>query len=256
MANTPYSKCEPLITSAQIKSRYLFGIDLTDMAGNELPEETIQYSIDTAVSFLEHALDIVILPRTITGERHDYRGIDYNNFNFMNLKQRPVIDVDLVTAMFPNNQNLVEYPKEWYVVEKESAQLQMTPGVGAYTSKLLTPAGGNLLPFLQGTRDQWPHLFSVDYRAGFCDDAIPNIINEMIGLQASIGIFDLLGDIILGLGTPSESVSIDGASVSKQLTSSAGMTVFSSRTKSYQAKLDKYVEVIRKYYNGIPFTVV
>jgi hypothetical protein len=248
-----FGKNESLLTVKDLKIRYLFGVDLTDEQGNEIPQETLQHFIDSAVSYMEHKLDIIITPRTFE-ENYDYRQVDYTAFNFLQLKKRPAIEVTEIKAQFPNNRDLVNYPEEWFVLEKESAQIQLSPVEGTFNGLIVTQ-GGSYVPLLFGTRDYWPHLFKVTYRAGFCDDQIPVIINEMIGLQAAISIFEILGDLVLGPGVAGESVNIDGASVSKNLTASAMYSAYSARIESYRKKLDEYTDVAKKYYNAIPVVI-
>jgi hypothetical protein len=249
-----FSKNETMLTVKQLKTRYLFGVDLTDEQGNPIPEEVYQHNIDSAVSYLEHKLDIMITPQEMT-ERYDYRQIDYTTFNFIQLKKRPVMEVSVIKAKFPSNRELVTYPQEWYVIEKETGQIQLSPVEGTFSGLIVTH-GGSYMPLLYGTRDYWPHLFEVTYKAGFCDDKIPSVINEMIGLQAAIGVFEILGDLVLGPGVAGESVNIDGAGVSKNLTASAMYSAYSARIESYRKKMDEYTEVVKKYYNAIPFAVV
>lgn len=248
-----FTQAEPMLTAAQLKIRYLFGIDLTDSQGNEIPEEVLQHQINTAVSYLEHKLDIVIRPTRFL-ERYDYRALDYSEFNFIQLKKRPLSDVHALKAKFPANRELVNYPKEWFVQEKESAQIQLSPVEGTFSGLIVT-AGGQYVPLIYGTKSYWPHLFEIDYTAGFCADQIPVIINEMIGLQASIGLFEILGDIVLGPGISSENVSLDGAGVGKTLTASAMYSAYSARIESYRKKMQDYTETVRKYYNGFQFVV-
>lgn len=255
MSTSAFSRCEPLLTAEKLKSRYFFGVPLEDSYGNEMPLDTLQFAIESAVAYLEQKLDIIILAKNFV-ENHDYKINDYSEFNFLTLKNRPVREVDLVRAKYPSGSTLVAFPKEWYVVQEEAGQLQIAPGVGAYQN-FLAPQGSGNLPLIQFTRSYWPHLFEVTYKAGFCDDAIPMIINEMIGLQASLGILDIMGDLLGGgAGLVGNSTSIDGTSVSNQYAASAMYSSLSARLISYQKRLDGYIEVVRKHYNGIPFVVV
>lgn len=248
-----FTKGEPLLTVAQLKERYLFGVDLTDADGNEIGDAVFQHQIDSALSYLEHKLDIIITPTEFV-EKYDYRSVDYVEFNFIQLKKRPTCEIVEIKAQFPNSRDLVAYPPEWYVLEKEASQVQLSPVEGTFSGLIITQ-GGSYLPQIYGTRNYWPHLFQITYKAGFDADCIPKIINEMIGLQAAIRTFEILGDIILGPGVASESVSLDGASVSKSLTASAMYSGYSARVESYKKQMEDYIGTIRKYYNGFAFTV-
>ncbi len=253
-SSQPFSRTEPMLTVAQLKQRYLFGIDLTDKQGNKLPDEVIQHQINASVSYLEHALDIVITPVVIQGEQYDYRAVDYVNFNFIQLKKRPAIEVTEIKAQFPNRTDLVKYPEQWYVLEKEASQVQLSPVEGSFSGLIVTQ-GGSYVPLIYGTRDYWPHLFSITYKAGFCEDQIPIIINEMIGLQAAIKIFEILGDILYGPGQTSNNVSIDGASVSQGLAASGIYSVYGARIDGYRKSLKDYMDVVRKFYSGFASVV-
>lgn len=250
----PFTRTEPMLTVKQLKERYLFGIDLTDKQGNKLPDEVIQHQINAAVSYLEHAMNIIISETLIEGEQHDYRAVDYANFNFIQLKQRPGIEVIEMKAQFPNRSDLVTYPKQWYVLEKEASQVQLSPVEGSFSGLIVTQ-GGSYVPLIYGTRDYWPHLFSITYKAGFCNDQIPVIINEMIGLQAAIKIFEILGDLLYGPGLTSDNVSLDGASVSKGLAASGIYSVYGARIDGYRKSLKDYMDVVKKFYSGIPSVV-
>jgi hypothetical protein len=249
ISSDSFTRTQPLITVKQLKERYLFGIDLKDEQGNELPDPVIQHYIDSAVSFLEHKLDIIIFP-TDFEEQYDYRAVDYTNFNFLQLKKRPVSEVTELKAKFPNNVDLVEYPLQWIVLEKEAGHVQLSPVEGTFSGLIITQ-GGSYIPLIYGSREYWPHLFRIKYKAGFEPDCIPTIINEMIGLQAAIRLFDIFGDLLLGPGIVNENVSIDAASVGK----SKNVSGFSVRIESYRKSLTDYVDTVKKYYSGFSFVV-
>jgi len=250
ISDSGFTRLEPLITVQQLKERYLFGIPLTDTKGNTLPDTTIQHQINAALSSAEHVLDIVIAPATIK-ERYDYRALDYTHFNFIQLKKRPVQEITLLKAKFPNNKDLVSYPKEWYVLEKEAAQIQLSPVEGTFSGLIVTQ-GGSYVPLIYGTQSYWPHLFEIEYIAGFCADQIPIMINEIIGLQAALKVFEILADVVHGPGLTGESVGLDGASVNKSLSASSIYSVYSARIESYRKTVKEQMEIAKKYYNAIP----
>jgi hypothetical protein len=172
----------------------------------------------------------------------------------LQLKKRPIIEVEELKAKFPQNRDLVLYPEEWYVIEHESGQVQLSPVEGTFSGLIVTH-GGTYLPLIYGARKYWPHLFNIKYTAGFCPDQVPIILNEMIGMQAAIRAFEILGDIVLGPGTAGESVNLDGAGVSKQTTASAMYSAFSARITSYKEQMKEYISTVKKYYNGIPMVI-
>ncbi len=244
-----FNRGEAIITPDQLIARYFWGVDLTDKQGNKVPPEVLQHQINAAVSYIEHKLDIIIFPTQFV-EEYDMRSVDYMEFNFLQLKKRPLSSVEKMRAKYPNNQTLIEFPKEWFVLEKEGAQLQLAPVEGTFNGLIITQ-GGSYVPLLYGTKDSWPHMFEVTYTAGFCNDQIPVILNEMIGLQAAISMFMILRDTIYG-PLAGENTSIDGAATGRQL----GPTgPYGARIDAYQKKLDELLKVAHKYYNGFAFTV-
>ncbi len=126
VSSAGFTRGEAIITPEQLKQRYFFGVDMTDRHGKEIPGEVLQHQINAAVSYIEHKLDIIIFPTKIV-DNHDMRQVDYQEFNFLQLKKRPIMEVTELKAKFPNNRVLVDFPKEWFVVEKEAAQLQLAP---------------------------------------------------------------------------------------------------------------------------------
>jgi hypothetical protein len=252
-SDSGFTRSEPLISVQQLKERYLFGIPLTDMQGNTIPDSTIQHQINAALSSVEHTLDLIIIPTTFT-ERYDYRASDYTHFNFLQLKKRPIQEVTIIKAKFPNNRDLVTYPKEWYVVEHEAAQIQLSPVEGTFSGLIVTQ-GGSYVPLIYGVNAYWPHLFEITYKAGFCDEKIPIMLNEIIGLQAALKVFEILADVVHGPGISSENVGLDGASVSKGLNVSSIYSVYSARIESYKKTIKEQLEIAKKYYNAIPSIV-
>lgn len=258
ISQAPFTGAESLLTVQDLKNRFLVGLlddnnNLIDYRGKAIPEATIQYHLNASLSYLELKLDLIILPRKFA-EEYDYRSVDYTAFNFIQLKKRPLLDVEVIKAQFPNSQTLVEYPKAWYVQEKEASQVQLSPVEGTFSGLIVTQ-GGSYVPLLYGVRDHWPHLFHITYTAGFCSDQIPIIINDMIGMQASIRIFEILGDVLFGPGKVSESVSLDGASVSSALANSQKYALFSGRITSYKEQMTDYIDTVRKYYTGFASVV-
>ena len=73
----------------------------------------------------------------------------------------------------------------------------------------------------------------VGYITGFGCSELPYDILEVIGKTASMNIFNMLGDIILGAGIASQSISIDGLSQSISSTASATSAGYGARLINY-----------------------
>ena len=215
------------VSVSAIKNNYLFGINLADANGNSLPEELFVHYINAAVDYVQNLLDIVITP-TDFKERHDYFRNDYRNWGFIQLDHNPVRAVKRITLMY-GDQHAVEIPLDWVQLDKLTGQITLFPSAGSANSLIIGQTG-----LLFGFQSQWdwaPRLWEVEYEAGIDekDPSIPyDLLKETIFKRASMGILNVWGDLIIGAGIASQSVSVDGLSQSIGTTQSAnnieGMT--------------------------------
>ena len=65
-----------IMSLSDLKTLYLFGLDLTNDAGEPFPDLIFEWAIRAAISWVEHRLDIKIRPTTLV-ERYDYYRTDY-----------------------------------------------------------------------------------------------------------------------------------------------------------------------------------
>tara|TARA_R110000824_G_scaffold355998_1_gene543213 strand:- start:291 stop:521 length:231 start_codon:yes stop_codon:yes gene_type:complete len=76
-------------------------------------------------------------------------------------------------------------------------------------------------------------------------------------MAASIGVFDIAGDLVAGAGIASLSISVPGLSQSIGTTSSATNSGYGARIKSYQEQIKKALPNLRRFYGkGTRMTVV
>jgi len=244
-----------IVSVADLKSNYLFGLDLTNDEGTEYPDSLYEFFIKSAVSWLEHRLDIPIRPKTITEELHDYFKEDYNKYIWIHLKEYPVISVDEVRMVLPGEQVVMTFESDWIHIQKESGQLQLVPGVGVAGSILLG-AGGAYIPLIYGNNKFIPDAFRVDYTAGFETGKVPPQIADLIGKKASFGPLNIAGDLLGGAGIASQSISLDGLSQSFNTTSSATNAGYGARLVQYTKEIKEVLPMLERYYKGLRFTVV
>lgn len=243
-----------IITVPQLKARYLFGLDLTDDAGQPLPDAVFQHYIITAIRWLEHELDISILPTTCI-EKHDYYKQDYEAFNLLQLDQYPLIEVTSFRVQYPSGQNVVEFPTEWFRVNYEEGHIQIVPTAGTL-SEILIGQGGSYLPAIYNGTQYLPQLFEVTYTAGFEEGKVPANLLDLIGMFASLGPFNIFGDLIAGAGIATASLSMDGISQTIGTTSSATNAGYGARITQYLDQIKKQIPVLRNYYKRVGKMVV
>lgn len=208
------------ISVSSVKNKYLFGIDLSDNEGNPLPEELLVHYLNSAVEYIQNLLDITI-SETEFIERHDYERNDYQNWGFIQLDHNPVKEVKRLTLMYGDKRS-VEIPLDWIQLNKLTGQITLFPSAGSANSLIIGQTG-----LLFGFQSQWsyaPSLWEVEYVAGFDenDKSLPlGLLTEAVYKRAAMGILNVWGDLIIGAGIASQSVSIDGVSQSIGTTQSA-----------------------------------
>lgn len=242
-----------ILTVDQLKQRYLFGVDFRNDNGDFLDDRTFQFYILSAIEWFEHQLDIKLLETTIV-EKQDYNVNDYQAYNFIQLDNYPVISVEEFNVQYPTGQTVVNYPAEWIRLDKEHGHIRVVPTAGTL-SEILIGQGGSYLPAIYNGLQSLPHLFEIRYTAGFEDCRVPANILDLIGMFASLGPFNIFGDLIAGAGIANVSLSIDGLSQSIGTTSSATNAGYGSRIIQYLKQIKEQIPVLRRYYKGIRMAV-
>ena len=255
-------RVEPIITVKELKARYLFGVDIVDNDGNELPDSTLKDYISIATDIVEKDLDLSIVPKTVVEEK-DYFINDYEEWGFMLLNEIPVRKVISLVAKYPDSA-ILEYPEQWFKLRKDDGILRLLPGLGTY-SGFMVSGQGQFLPELFRNKKNVPNLWEVTYESGFDDGCIPMSINAAIGLIAAIFALNIAGDLVIGAGIASTSLSIDGLSQSINTTSSAENHAYSAKLKEFQKQLfgdginspnRGLIRMLRDFYQAQRFNII
>lgn len=243
-----------ILTVPQLKGRYFFGIDITDDKGQPLDDRTFLFYIMAAIEWFEHELDIKLLETSVV-EVQDYYLNDYQAFNYLQLDNYPVISVEEFNVQYPSGQTVVNYPDEWLRIDREHGQLRIVPTAGTL-SQILIGQGGSYLPAIYTGMASLPHLFEIRYTAGFENCNVPKNIINLIGMMASLGPFNIFGDLITGAGIGNLSLAIDGLSQSVTTTQSAMYGGYGSRIVEYLKEIKAQIPLLRRYYKGIRGVVI
>lgn len=243
---------ETLLTKQWLVDRYLVGVDLTDDNGDPFPDAVFTGQIAAAISEVESLLDIVINPRTVTGEKHDDVAGMYSwpNFGPLFLRTRPVRSLTSVECRW--GQNAVQtLPSSWLNMGDAApdfgADMTIIPTSDSVTYPI-TPFG---LPYFN--RDVSPLWFRVTYEAGYADPTteIDPLILDYIGLRAAMLALDIAGNLIAGAGIATKSVSLDSLSTSIGTTSSATNSGYGSTIISYQNRIKVLLPVLQARYRRL-----
>lgn len=244
-----------IISAQEVRETFLFGLDLSDDDGNDMPDSLIEFYIRGAQDWLETQLGgLSLSPIEIEREAHDYYINDYASYSFLKLWRYPVTCVSSLGLQFPLAEQVLEFDPSWYRIEGHAAQANLVPTAGTFSS-LLLGQGGSFLPLLYQGLDFVPAIFRVSYSAGFPKGTVPPSLIEIIGMKAALGPLNIAGDLIAGAGIASRSISMDGLSQSVGTTSSATNAGYGARIIQYTKEIDSRIAAARTHYLGLQFVV-
>ncbi len=260
--NISGKKSQPIVTVADLKNTYLFGVKIRDReTGEFLPDASFQTAIDTATSMLEHYLDISISPVRQFVEFKDYRMNDYVEFGYMQLDNFPVESVSKMELVYFRDQDGVpisvqEIPTAWIRLNNHDGIIRLIPNT-RFPAQLQIDQDGSFFPELL-RMPMIPQAWKITYDYGFCSGQVPVLINQAIAMIAAIFVLITAGHLILGAGIAGTSISLDGLSQSIQTTQSAENSGFSSTIRDISEKLfgktkdDEFaiLRILHTYYKG------
>ena len=133
-------------------------------------------------------------------------------------------------------------------VENRLRTIHFVPLQGSFTYIF---SGMYLAPLYYA--DKVPSFWEVTYCTGF--DVVPEFLMYAISMTATLRLFNIFGDIVLGAGLASFSLSLDGLSQSLATTNSATNSGFGARVLNYTKELKDIVNQLIGQYRGINISV-
>lgn len=242
----------PCLSIDEMLQTYLFGIDLTDPQGNPFPRSLMAGYLNSSIAYAESLFDICLTEQEFT-ENHDYERQDYQNWGYLQLWHRPVKQVKSLCMMMGNRPSY-QIPNDWVRLDQNGGKIQLYPSSGSAGGLLMGSSGG-----MYGAFHPWsyvPQVWRVEYTAGMTCEEFPQHLKELIYKYAAMGILQVWGDLILGAGIASSSLSIDGLSQSIGTTQSAMYGGASARCEEYRKDIQNLIPVIRQKYDGIKMVVL
>lgn len=244
----------------------LIGTEMVDpMTGKPLPDRFYKNAIQSAVAEVEKQLDIKILPRVVT-EAHDFYASDFNSYNFIQLRQRPVLQVEEFVLQLPLQAEM-PYPSGWWKVNSLQGSVSIMPTTGLLTGMQNPVNGIGLMLFddynkslaPSQTTNYAPGLFKVNYVAGMLPQAREGVEEEWeIGTDLAYVIdkiaqrdlflvYARLGG--LGAGISGQSLTIDGISEERNTTASAKYGLMSSDIEHLNDQIKEGIQVLKGKYS-------
>lgn len=243
-----------MFSPAEIADQYLHGIPLCTRDGREIPQNTIREKIRAAQAQIEQFLSVK-LTRQIVEETRDFVRADYFSWGFLKVTY-PVRCVTDLTG-FISTTRQIEFPMSWI------SSKYTTDDTLLYRTIHIVPAGSgttntNSVVFVGITPNAGffgvqsiPNYWRIEYCTGFKE--VPANIREAVGKLAAIQILAIAGDILLGAGITSQSLSMDGLSQSISTTRSSTSSIYAARIKQYGDELAKGMLDMKDWYKGMNF---
>lgn len=245
-----------VITPQELKESYMFGVNIKNQQNIPFQDSQYEFYIKAAQLEIEQFLNIK-LNKQIFEESISFNQEEWRNWGYIKATY-PVV-CPLKATGYLNTIKQVEYPREWLASRKNSddglfhRSIYLVP-VGGAVGVTQNAVYSGIIPQLQYyNQASIPFYWNIAYTTGFTK--VPENILNAIGMMATINLFHIAGDLILGTaGIASQSLGIDGLSQSISTTASATNAGYGSRVLGYVNALKEQLPKLRDFYRGFNFT--
>lgn len=268
-----------LPTPQEIRETWCFGLPLAKEDGSPMRDEDIQIFINGAIKEVERRLGVYLKPTVIATNPHErglVQGVDYEiaeppydydrkayqQWGFLQLRERPVIELRKLSMVLPNGLEIIDFTarREWIKLYHDAGQLHIVPYAGDPTVFALLGGSASGFPFVTGSlNSSLPQMFYVDYVAGYEVNKVPHDVRNIVAKLTAIDILGIAGDAVL-VGISSMSTSIDGISESLSTTASATSATYGAHIQQYKKEVEDYFDARqgagRTHERGITFTIL
>jgi hypothetical protein len=242
-----FKRVEPLITPAQLISRFLLGIPLPDAYKSD---DVLKDRINIAANEFEMLIKTPLVAE-LYRDKLPYDAALYRSFIHLNAQHKPIQRLLSLQISSADGQSLYTVPGIW--IEPANFHrglinvipLLSTFGSTAQTGGIIQSAGLIFLATL-GQLTFCPSFFQITYTSGVArnENNIPLICNSLVGTLAAIDILSNLAS--LNVAT-SVSISQDGIS---QASSGPGTQIYKTRMDELIQKREKYSAEIRQVFSN------
>lgn len=205
-----------------------------------LPKSVIMAEIDAAISRVQGLIGADIKLKEHIVEYHDYDRDDAIQYFYVKPNRYPVVQVHSLKLVYGENGPEIMTFNNDYIQRKPEmnyAVIQVLPRFGSAVAMTMDP---NLAFFVNvfNTMNA-PSMVRLEYDAGIegLEGELDAELVKVIGMLASIHLFNIWGDIIISPGVANFSTSFDGISMSVGTTVSAENSAFSARIRMYERLL-------------------
>ena len=259
MYNSSFKVRKDLIFSPrELLDIYFHGINIPTDDRAKLSDRALLFYLESAQTWIENTLSVKLTPQeyeeNVTFYSHEWRQWGRVGTTFQ-------VREALAMEGFVGSLSQIEYPVEWLSVKRSDGGfytraifvVPVTNASVAFKSNDLVAAGVSPHRYLLNL-GTIPNYWTVRYITGF--EKIPSDLANVVGKYASINLFNILGDIVIGAGIASQSLGFDGLSQSISTTSSAENSAYSARIKQYLAELKEEIPRLQGVYGGLTLAVL
>jgi hypothetical protein len=243
------NKNTTLYSAQDIRESDFYGIALNAPNTPDMTDDVIERYIDSAVNYFENELSIKIMKQVVT-ETADYDSSAMAQWGFLRVKN-PIASVILIKGGV--NFNKFDIPPSWYVTKVASrpeARLRNIHFVPIDSFLTYLISGSFLIGYYS---KDIPNFWEITYCTGF--DVVPEYLMYAISMVGMLRLFNIFGDIVLGAGLASFSLSLDGLSQSLATTNSSTNAGFGARVLNYTKELKQAIDDLRATYKPIAISV-
>jgi len=247
-------------SSTELINLFFFGTPPKDKNGNQIPDDTIDFYIQSAQKELADYLSIKLQP-TYISENRDYLYDDWIKWGYIPTTY-PVV-TPLALGGYVNTALQIIYPPEWLKAKTQSPDkdlfhrsISLVPFGGASAATVTGGALYSISPYMGYWGSQhMPNYWLLEYITG--DSKINPDILRAIGMMAALNLFIILQDSLFGAGVSNKSVGIDGLSQSVGINAKGA---YANRIAELKNSLDDgkgngLLHRLKMRYLGIQFNV-
>lgn len=242
-------RCEPLLTVAQLKSRFLKGIPLAFPNGDTFSDDDLKDQIFLASNEVELLLGTT-LTREQRKEKHGFKNQDYRAFIHITAEWGPMQSIEELAIVSADGHNIFNIPCTWIETSQFTKRIiNVIPLLASYGVNSVEGAQGNAgVAFLTvlGGLNWVPSYWQIKYTSGLADDKgqIPVPVNELVGVVAAINILSEIGPTWI---YNSQSQTQDGIS---QSSSGLGPRIYEMRINDLRDRKDTLEKKLKALFNN------
>ncbi len=249
-----------VLSPRELFSLYLYGINVSSNDGMDFSDENLRFYIEAAQREIENYFNLRIKKQLISGNTSYYRDDYWQQFPIIRT-DFPVRDALSLVGMLNKVEQII-FPQSWLRCNTNTQGMNKRIISVVPTGSSTTEVDTNVI--LTGITTQIgyqtfkniPWYWDMQYITGFDIDQIPMDLVNVIGMLGSLGFLGIAGDLILGAGIATQSLSVDGLTQSIGSTASATNAGYGARILQYKNQIKDSVKRLKLIYDDVKFVVL